>query len=156
MSSSRPPRELMTLKGRVPVPGSSVQEKPRRPANPSGRDADPRRTVPLNSTTWRKMRDRVLAEEPLCRMCQTLATDVDHVSGDPSDNSRGNLQPLCHACHSHKTGRERAGLPVIHGHDVHGLPLDPNHPWNQAEKSPDRSITKTGRSPLFQRYGRER
>ena len=128
----------------------------RRQTRPSGRDADPRRTIPLNSSAWQKLRAYVLAVEPLCRECKALATDVDHVSGDPSDNTRTNLQPLCHACHSHKTCRERAGLPVIHGHDVHGLPLDPNHPWNQAEKSPDSSITKTGLPPFFQRYGRER
>lgn len=110
------------------------------PSRPSGRDADPRRTIPLNSSEWRKMRARVLAEEPLCRRCKEPASDVDHVSGDPSDNRRANLQPLCHACHSHKTGRERAGLPITHGHDAHGMPLDPAHPWNQSrvtKKSPE-------------------
>jgi hypothetical protein len=60
-------------------------------ANPTGRDADPRRTLPLTSARWRKLRARVLAEEPLCRYCNAIATDVDHVSGDPGDNSRGNL-----------------------------------------------------------------
>ncbi len=130
-------------------------------AKRTGRDADERRTLALNKAAWQKLRASVLASEPLCRHCQAAgrvvqATDVDHISGDPGDNRLSNLQPLCHACHSHKTCRERAGLPVIHGHDVHGLPLDPNHPWNQAKKSPDSSITKTGRSPFFQRYGRER
>lgn len=138
---SRPSRELLTLKRR---------------AHPSGRDADPRRTIPLNSAAWQKLRAAVLTREPLCRMCKTLgivelATNVDHLSGDPSDNSAENLQPLCHACHSHKTGRERAGLAVQHGCDANGWPQDPNHAWNQSEKSPEASPAQTGRPPLFQR-----
>lgn len=87
----------------------------KRRANPTGRDADPRRTIPLNSAAWRKLRARVLAEHPLCLRCSDVATDVDHVSGDPSDNSRENLQPLCHACHSSKTARERAGAVSRYG-----------------------------------------
>ncbi len=68
------------------------------------------------------------------------ATDVDHISGDPSDNSRENLQGLCHECHSSKTARERNGKPRVMGCDVNGMPLDPNHPWAKVcadlEKSP--------------------
>ena len=101
-------------------------------SNATGRDADPRRTIPLNSASWRRLRARVLAEQPLCsvRPCGQPATDVDHISGDPSDNSRTNLHGLCHSCHSTKTGREKAGLSGTWGHDVNGWPLDPNHPWN--------------------------
>lgn len=132
-------------------------------ANRSGRDADPRRTIPLNSATWRKLRARVLAEEPLCRMCAarglvTVATCVDHASGDPSDNSRQNLVSLCEPCHNHKTGRERAGLQAIHGHDEHGMPLDPAHPWNLqcgTEKSPEGDSSKTVLAPSLQRNGRD-
>lgn len=133
-----------------PIPGSRVH-KPT-PARPTGRDADPRRTIPLNSARWQRLRARVLAEEPLCRMCNEPATDVDHISGDPSDNTRVNLQPLCHACHSYKTGRERAGNPVvIRGCDVDGWPLDPAHPWNLAKKSPEDELDKTARPPFFHR-----
>ena len=156
------------LPDRMRVMGTILEEKGVKPAptlleargvkparsKPSGRNADPRRSIPLNSSRWQKMRARVLAEEPLCRRCQAPATDVDHVNGDPSDNSRANLQPLCHACHSHKTGRERAGLPIVHGHDVNGMPLDPAHPWNQAEKSPEGLSDQTGRSPSLHRNGR--
>ena len=103
------------------------------PANRTGRDADPRRTIPLNSYAWQRLRASVLAEEPLCRRCsyfgQTVpATDVDHISGDPSDNSRDNLQGLCHECHSIKTAADH-GKRVRCGHDASGLPLDPTHPW---------------------------
>ena len=132
---SRPPRELLTL----------------RKANPSGREADPRRTMPLNSARWRRLRAYVLAREPLCRHCGNVATDVDHISGDPSDNREANLQPLCHSCHSHKTGRERAGLSMVHGCDASGMPRDPVHPWNQDEKSPEGESSSTGRPPFFHR-----
>jgi len=105
-----------------------------RPSRPTGRDADPRRTIPLQSAAWQKLRALILDDEPLCRYCweagqMTRATDVDHISGDPSDNSRENLQGLCHECHSSKTGRERNGKPPVMGCDVNGMPLDPNHPW---------------------------
>ncbi|MFV0284453.1 MAG: HNH endonuclease [Castellaniella sp.] len=102
-------------------------------ANQSGRDADPRRTIPLNSQAWRKLRASVLDREPLCRHCAargitTVATDVDHISGNPSDNSMGNLQSLCHECHSLKTARDH-GKKVYLGCDLNGMPLDPSHPW---------------------------
>lgn len=117
-------------------------------ANPTGRDADPRRTIPLNSAAWRRLRARVLAEQPLCLMCSDVATDVDHVSGDPSDNSRKNLQPLCHACHSRKTARERTGnAAVIRGCNADGWPIDPAHPWNLNEKSLEVSRSKTVPDP---------
>lgn len=133
MRNRKPPREPLTL----------------RKANPSGRDADPRRTIPLNSARWGRMRAYVLAREPLCRHCGDVATDLDHISGDPSDNRDANLQPLCHGCHSHKTGRERAGLGIVHGCDADGMPRDPTHHWN--EKSPDSEAASTGRVPFFHR-----
>jgi 5-methylcytosine-specific restriction enzyme A len=66
---------------------------------------------------WRKTREQVLSEEPLCRRCSeagkvVAATDVDHEvpkrRGGTED--RSNLVPLCHACHSAKTCREDGGL----------------------------------------------
>lgn len=107
-------------------------------SRPSGRDADPRRTLPLQSGAWQRLRASVLAGEPLCRHCLwqgriVPATDVDHVSGDPGDNSAANLQALCHACHSRKTAADH-GRRARWGCDANGMPLDPAHPWN--EKSP--------------------
>ena len=114
----------------------------KRPARATGRDADPRRTLKLNSYAWQKLRASVLAGEPCCRHCHargivTVATDLDHVSGDPSDNSMpsdgdpGNLQPLCHECHSRKTAASH-GKSVRQGCDASGNPSDPMHHWNQA------------------------
>lgn len=61
---------------------------------------------------WRKIRQQVLNEEPLCRFCLeagrvTSATDVDHIDGNPRNNDRSNLRPLCHECHSRRTARDQ-------------------------------------------------
>ena len=125
-----------TLKPRVQLLPPRVLRKlpPLRPANASGRDADPRRTLPLNGGAWQKLRASVLAGEPLCRLCTAQgltvpATDVDHRDGDPSNNDLVNLQPLCHECHSRKTAGDH-GKTVREGCDVDGLPLGASHPWN--------------------------
>ena len=107
-----------------------------KPAKRTGRDADPRRTLKLDGRAWRKLRASVLASEPLCRHCTArglavMATDLDHASGDPSDNSAENLQPLCHECHSRKTAADH-GKRVTYGCDASGTPADPSHYWNQA------------------------
>ncbi|MFN9971948.1 MAG: HNH endonuclease, partial [Phycisphaerae bacterium] len=49
----------------------------------------------------------VRREEPVCRICQAaVATEVDHIvplrAGGPRLD-RGNLQALCHQCHTWKT-----------------------------------------------------
>lgn len=62
------------------------------------------------------LRPEQLLREPFCRECarnnvRTRATDVDHVVDHKGDwqrfTDRGNLQSLCHSCHSRKTMRER-------------------------------------------------
>ncbi|GAA3928669.1 hypothetical protein GCM10022229_22920 [Luteimonas lutimaris] len=100
----------------------------RRPTRPSGRDADPRRTIPLGSYRWQRLRAAVLARDPLCRDCKHPATDVDHDDGDPSNNAPHNLVPRCHSCHSIKTMREQHGT---HGCDESGWPRDPSSHWNE-------------------------
>lgn len=91
----------------------------------TGRNADPRRTLPLNGAAWQRLRALVIEQEPLCRHCSergliVCASDVDHISGDPSDNSRDNLQSLCHSCHSIKTAADH-GKRVAAGCDADGL-----------------------------------
>ena len=93
------------------------------------------RTLALNGTAWRKLRAVVLRESPLCALRRTaMATEVDHRDDDPTNNDRANLSALCKPCHSRKTNADR-GHHVTFGCDIHGMPLDPNHPWN-LEKSP--------------------
>lgn len=105
-------------------------------ANPTGRDADARRTIPLNTARWQRLRTAVLAEHPLCAHCfergrVTIATDVDHADENPANNDRSNLVSLCHSCHSTKTARARHGSATVYGCDVNGTPLDPAHAWNE-------------------------
>ena len=73
---------------------------------------------------WTKdLRPAQLLREPYCRECtrryppddprhRTRATDVDHITPHRGDwdrfTDRGNLQSLCHRCHSRKTAREMA------------------------------------------------
>ncbi len=61
---------------------------------------------------WRKLRARVLRDEPNCRLCGQPATHVDHIidwrKGGPTWDVH-NLQPLCASCHGRKTRAEAAG-----------------------------------------------
>lgn len=102
--------------------------------NRTGRDADPTRTLKLNTAAWQRLRAEVLRSEPLCRHCAAKgltvpATDVDHMHG-ADDNRRESLQPLCHECHSRKTARDH-GKRVVTGFDDSGKPDDPHHHWNR-------------------------
>ena len=119
------------------------------------------RTVSLKSSAWKQLRALVLAEEPLCRWCLARglfepSTDVDHINNDGDDNRRENLAGMCHSCHSVKTARDM-GKGMSQGHDVNGLPLDPNHPWSRAahqigaKRSPATQPDGTARSLLFYR-----
>lgn len=67
------------------------------------------------STPWRKLREKVLRERPLCEECKKNgvireAKVVDHIvpivkGGAPLDES--NLQPLCHQCHNAKSAKDK-------------------------------------------------
>lgn len=115
------------------------------------------RTLALNGKAWRDLRARVLAESPLCVICDARgltnqATDVDHADNDPSNNSSDNLVSLCHECHSLKTQAD-LGKSVYWGCDVNGNPIDPNHPWNQKsvsdfEKDHEQPTANEPRPPL--------
>ena len=121
-----------------------IQHKPQTTAKPKRTLYDKQlangRTLALNGKAWLTLRSVVLSEQPLCETCMRgddrpiMATDVDHIDNDPSNNTRSNLQSLCHACHSRKTNAEM-GHRVTWGCDANGMPIDPNHPWN-LEKSP--------------------
>ena len=98
---------------------------------------------------WRKARTRYLAEHPLCASCLadgrlTAATVVDHVMAHGGNRQVfwdcDNWQAMCKPCHDSKTvcdGRWRRQswgeqhLRRCRGCDIHGMPLDPEHPWNR-------------------------
>ena len=70
-----------------------------------------------SSSRWRRLSKWILTSEPLCRMCRKAgeispATVVDHIEEirDRPDLQweTSNLQPLCRACHSHKTAKVAA------------------------------------------------
>lgn len=73
---------------------------------------------------WRALRETQLQREPFCRHCKKagflkMATDVDHIDGDPGNNPQdgSNFQSLCHKCHSKKTYSETIGKK---SHGKHG------------------------------------
>lgn len=117
-----------------------------------------KRTLPLYSAAWARLRAQVLAEQPLCVDCQAMgyvtpATEVDHIEDSredySDDNRRENLVGRCTPCHSRKTARSM-GKRVSAGCDARGLPLDPDHPWNQnSEKSPGAGAADTAPSMFF-------
>ena len=97
------------------------------------------RTLALDGKAWRRLRAAILGERPLCQHCLDrgvieLATEVDHVNNDPSDNRPEALQSLCKPCHSRKTQRDM-GHTVAMGCDADGYPLDPDHDWQKSRES---------------------
>ena len=64
---------------------------------------------------WPRLRAQQLTAEPWCRECAAVglrvpATEVDHIQPHRGDLrlflDPGNLQSLCHSCHSRKTMQE--------------------------------------------------
>ena len=142
--------KLPMLKPQIRILGNTLDEWKKRPHPPrfdttkTLRDKQQAngRTLALNGKAWATLRECVLREQPLCERCMrdddrpVMATEVDHIDNDPTNNTRGNLQSLCKPCHSAKTMAELHGRPVtVRGCDANGMPLDPHHPWN-VEKSP--------------------
>ena len=87
-----------------------------------------------NSERWQRVRALKLRESPLCEYCpagrQKVATEVDHfkaIEDGAAHYDMENLRSTCKSCHSQKTARGER----LHGCDINGMPLDPNHPWNK-------------------------
>lgn len=79
---------------------------------PSDAPAGPRF---YNRRLWRdRIRPTKLRQDPLCADCQaqglvTLASEVDHVDGNPWNNKPENHRSLCKPCHSRKTVKTTGG-----------------------------------------------
>lgn len=79
---------------------------------------------------WREMRRLHLLQEPLCRYHKERgmvvpAQVVDHVVPHRGDEQKfwcGELQSLCHTCHSSAKQSEDSGKP-LRGCGVDGIPL---------------------------------
>lgn len=135
------PHKLPVLKPTLPLLDVRIGRPMPRTKTLKQRQQETGRTLALNGVAWRKLRALVLSEQPFCSRCErvgrmTPATDVDHVDGDPTNNTRANLMGLCHECHSQKTQADM-GKRVAYGCDDRGMPLDPDHPWNQKSPATD-------------------
>ena len=62
---------------------------------------------------WQQLRKQVLQEEPACRLCGALSSEVDHIipKRDGGTDARSNLRGLCTRCHQRITGQTKAGGP---------------------------------------------
>lgn len=84
---------------------------------------------------WRAKRALQLQVEPLCRFCRERgaikpADVADHIEPHRGDRDKfwnGELQSLCHACHSGTKQRIEAGKDA--GCGVDGNPLNPGEHW---------------------------
>ena len=85
------------------------------PRRPERREAAKAWRWMYQTDTWKQLRAARLLAEPFCRECagrgvRRYATDVDHIRDHKGDwalfTDPGNLESLCHSCHSRKTARE--------------------------------------------------
>lgn len=97
----------------------TIKKKVRRPWERERKPFEGKRAVDntkfYQSSAWRRLREKVLLEQPLCVECKkkgvlTEAKVVDHIipivkGGAALDES--NLQPLCHKCHNQKSARDK-------------------------------------------------
>ena len=103
----------LNLNRSVPSKPTTFSSRPKAPTPRRGGSAALRdRTL-----AYRKLRERLLSEEPLCRYCRqrglvTAATVLDHVlalSLGGNDNP-ANLAPACTACNDEKAAAEKRFL----------------------------------------------
>lgn len=87
---------------------------------------------------WHETRARQLREHPLCAMCLprvTAATICNHVDKDAKQTEEGFFAgPFSSLCATHHDSTQQRIEKRGHGigSDEAGMPLDPNHHWNEA------------------------
>jgi hypothetical protein len=95
---------------------------------------------------WKRLRRAHLARQPSCVRCGAPGLDVDHIVSvrqaphrrlDPT-----NLQTLCHGCHSRVTRLYDGQRKAPAGAALSGVPLDPTHPWFDADKVAASDVTR--------------
>ena len=96
------------------VPGGYCQKHRPKDRGRRGEEAQSWRWM-YGTEIWGKLRADQLLREPWCRECaakgyRQRAEDVDHIRPHRGDwetfSDPGNLQSLCHSCHSRKTAEE--------------------------------------------------
>ena len=56
---------------------------------------------------WTKIRARILARDPICKMCGVRPSKFcDHIVAKADDHSDTGLQGVCGPCHDQKSSRE--------------------------------------------------
>jgi 5-methylcytosine-specific restriction enzyme A len=86
-----------------------------------------------SSRRWRKARQFVLEDDPLCADCRSngvvrKAEHVHHIHELSKGGSRfdpDNMVGLCREHHQLRHGGK------VKGHGIDGAPLDPEHHWNK-------------------------
>ncbi len=70
-----------------------------------------------DTARWKRLRNMVLARDPLCVECLGFgiirsATHVDHIKplSEGGTNHKDNLQGLCASCHNRKTAKQDGGF----------------------------------------------
>lgn len=96
-----------------------------------------------SSSAWKKARREFLSYFPVCVKCNAeRATVIDHIKPHRGDERLfwdvGNWQAVCRKCHNRKTALQDSNFAGKRGifkprKDCgdDGLPVDPEHPWNQ-------------------------
>ena len=63
-----------------------------------------------DSAQWKKIRAMQLRQEPICYICNAIATHVDHdveIKDGGSKTDMENLKSMCLPCHNRKTNRTK-------------------------------------------------
>jgi 5-methylcytosine-specific restriction protein A len=87
-----------------------------------------------SSASWRRIRERVIAAQPICATpgCGQRSVHVDHIRPlrEGGTDEWSNLRGLCPGCHSRVTrAGNKAPLRAV-GCKPDGTPRDPSHWWN--------------------------
>lgn len=87
---------------------------------------------------WERTRALVLRRDNgLCQRCLRAnrvqaGNEVHHIKpkAQGGTDEDTNLETLCHDCHEEADAKAQ-GKTLKTGCDIHGMPLDPAHPWNK-------------------------
>lgn len=77
---------------------------------------------------WVKIRARILARDPVCKLCDVRpSTHCDHIVAKADDHRPEGLQGVCGPCHDQKSAREGAAAAQAVGRPTRKRPPE-QHP----------------------------